>query len=638
MSQYFFADYFYALNVLGGIVSTAMFIGALDDLFIDVYFWMHELYRRVFIRSKYPPLSVEQILEKPQTYMAVMTPAWKEYDVIAGMIENTLATMNYDKFIIFAGVYQNDSETSAEVDRMVRKYPDRVCRATVLNDGPTCKADCLNSIAQRIFQYEIDNNIEFAGMILHDSEDVIHPLEFRLFNYLNGRNDLIQLPVFSLPRKWYEFIGDGYGDDFSEWCLKEMVVRESLTNVVPGCGVATFYARFVIKKLSDLNGGVPFNTSTLTEDYDLSFRLRTMGCRKQIFVRFEIAETISRTNFFSGKLEDKQVTRLAAVREYFPNNFRAAYRQRARWVLGVAFQGWQQLGWKGNWARKYLFFRDRKSVISPFVSLLGYILLLNILLLFAIQWSGGNFVRFPELAVRDSWVYEIVIINFYLFLNRVAHRMFFVWKLRGFRAVALVLPHMVVGNVINFFAVSRAWKLFIVHLWTGKKIGWDKTAHSFIAGGEAQHQLLGEMLKLPEDKIQQVLRQQAHLPQPFGAICLELNLINTDQLADALSEQAHYLRGDLSLSSIREFEQALPLDLMLTQHVIPFAFGQTGALHLAVTKLCDEARLRALKAATSKEVLYFVVPDSQFMHALAYLQALKNNKTPNWNALNMGAS
>jgi adsorption protein B len=31
-----------------------------------------------------------------ERYLALMVPAWKEYDVIAKMIENTLATIEYD--------------------------------------------------------------------------------------------------------------------------------------------------------------------------------------------------------------------------------------------------------------------------------------------------------------------------------------------------------------------------------------------------------------------------------------------------------------------------------------------------------------------------------------------------------------
>ena len=32
-------------------------------------------------------------------------------------------------------------------------------------------------------------------MVLHDSEDVLHPLELKFFNYLLPRKDMIQLPV-----------------------------------------------------------------------------------------------------------------------------------------------------------------------------------------------------------------------------------------------------------------------------------------------------------------------------------------------------------------------------------------------------------------------------------------------------------
>ncbi len=626
MNDYSFANYFYTLNMLGGIISAIMFIGAIDDLFIDVYYWLYEIYRKVFINSKHPPMSMQKLLDKPQSYLAIMAPAWKEYDVIAGMIENTLATMNYDKFIIFAGVYQNDAETTAEVDRMVRKYPDRVCRATVLNDGPTCKADCLSWIVKRIFQYEAEHQIRFSGMILHDSEDVIHPMEFRLFNYLNEKYDLIQLPVLSLPRKWYEFIGESYADDFAEWCQKEMVVRESLAGVVPGCGVATCYARRAIKQLSDTHDGTPFNTNTLTEDYDLSFRLNALGFTQQIFVRFPIKENVQRVNFFSGKLETKQVNSLIAVKEYFPNGFRAAYRQRARWVLGVAFQGWQQLGWKGSWVRKYLFFRDRKAVLTAFVGWFAYLLVLNVLVLYLIKWAWIDFLRFPELALPESWVYEIVIINFWLFVNRILHRMYFVWKLQGMMAAVRVLPHMIIGNIINFFSICRAWKLFISHLITGKKIGWDKTAHSFLEGEKEPHKPLGEMLNLTAEQVELAMQIQAKRGQKFGRVCLEQGWINTDQLADALAEQAHYLRGELSMQAVREFAAKLPFEFIRKHRIIPFALGQAGALHLAVTHLCDEQTLQAVQQSVKQDVLYFVMPDHQFAAALKVLDELHEHR------------
>lgn len=630
MDIYFFAEYFYLLNVALAIVSVIICISALDDLFIDIYFWLHELYRRVYITPRFKPLTVEQLLNKPQRYLAVMAPAWKEYDVIAHMIENTLATMNYEKFIIFAGTYQNDAETTAEVDRMVRKYPDRVCRATVLNDGPTCKSDCLNWIVQRIYQYEHEHGVQFEGMILHDSEDVIHPLEFRVFNYLNERMDMIQLPVLSLPRKWNEFIGECYADDFAEQCQKEMVVRESLTGVVPGCGVATCYSRRAINLLAGEYQGLPFNTDTLTEDYDLSFRLHKLGTR-QIFMRFPIYETVERKDFLSGKMKTKRVRTLIAVREYFPNTLRTAYRQRARWVLGQAFQGWQQLGWQGSWTRKYLFFRDRKSVLTPFVGFFAYLLLLNVLVLYAIHWAGVDYVRFPEYVLPETWVYDVGILNVVLFINRIFQRMYFTWKLQGVMASLRVFPHMAIGNVINFLSVCRAWKLFIIHLYTGKKIGWDKTAHTFLEGEVRAYRKIGEILKLSDEQCTQVLEMQTHNRSKFGRICLEQGWINRDQLADALAEQAHYWRGELSMSAVQEHAKFLPVDDILKYQAIPFALGQTGALHLAVTHIRPAESLREIARQVSLEVLYFVVPDHQFEQGLQ--SVAEPQLAPDWQPL-----
>ena len=42
-----------------------------------------------------------------------------------------------------------------------------------------------------------------------------------------------------------------------------------------------------------------------------------------------------------------------AIREYFPSSFRAAIHQKARWIVGISFQGWRRLGWRGGWAMKY---------------------------------------------------------------------------------------------------------------------------------------------------------------------------------------------------------------------------------------------------------------------------------------------
>ena len=108
-----------------------------------------------------------------------MIPAWLESGVIAAMIENMVSVLDYRRYVIFVGTYPNDPDTIAEVERMRRRYKQLV-RVEVKNPGPTNKADCLNAVVRAIFQHEEMTGTEFAGLVLHDAEDVLHPLELRL--------------------------------------------------------------------------------------------------------------------------------------------------------------------------------------------------------------------------------------------------------------------------------------------------------------------------------------------------------------------------------------------------------------------------------------------------------------------------
>ena len=132
--------------------------------------------------------------------------------------------LDYREYVVFVGTYPNDQQTIDEVERMRRRYK-RLRRVEVPHDGPTSKADCLNWLILAIFDYEKRHDIEFAGVILHDSEDVLHPMELRFYNYLLPRKDMIQLPVTSLDREWYELVAGVYMDEFAEWHAKDLVVR-----------------------------------------------------------------------------------------------------------------------------------------------------------------------------------------------------------------------------------------------------------------------------------------------------------------------------------------------------------------------------------------------------------------------------
>jgi len=130
----------------------------------------------------------------------------------------------------------------------------------------------------------------------------------------------------------------------------------------------------------------PFNPDSLTEDYDIDARLARRGMR-QIFGKFPVEYVVRRCSMFRRRQESVSTLSMPlGVREYFPNTFRTAYQQKARWTLGIGLQGWQQVGWAGSLATKYLLFRDRKGLFTLFIAIFAYLLLLNFLVI--TFWTG----------------------------------------------------------------------------------------------------------------------------------------------------------------------------------------------------------------------------------------------------------
>jgi len=597
-----------------------IFISTIDDLFLDSYYWFFEI-KRFLLREKNTSVDAQALRELDECYLAIMVPAWKEYDVIAKMIENTLATMEYERYIIFAGTYHNDAETTAEVERMVRRHPGRVVRAAVLNDGPTCKADCLNWIIAAIRRYETAHHIEFAGVIMHDCEDVIHPIELKYFNFAIADHDLVQLPVLSLPRKWNEFVAGTYLDDFSETHQKDMPSRQWLTGIVPGAGVASCYSRRAIEAASIKRDGKPFNTTTLTEDYDFSFRLRELGM-KETFARFPIAEVV-REQVRKHRERVMSARNLLATREYFPSTLRTAYRQRTRWILGISFQGWQQLGWKGSWRDRYMFFRDRKGMVTSIISVVAYAVLVNYLSIAGLRAAGIA----PTAAVPHDLVSgalaPLLLINSVMLGLRLSERFYFVAKLNGALQGALSLPRMFVNNLINFLAVCRAWRIFINHLITGKPIAWDKTSHTYLSSDQLgkERRKLGEILVewgvVTAEQIDACLARQAECGRRLGELLLETTVISMESLADALAEQAELPRVSLANVVAGRFKAALAFELQQAYRAVPFSTADDGTLNVAVGSPLTEDERQTVKRAAACNVAYFVASDAEIAAELA---------------------
>lgn len=562
------AHYHDTLEFLTAAVAILILISSIDDLLIDIWYWGRRIYRAVTVERSYRPLTTAQLRERAEQPIAIMVPAWLEYDVVAAMIENMVAVLEYRSYVIFIGTYINDSGTIGEVERMRRRYK-QLKRVEVPHAGPTCKADCLNWIIKDIFAYEAAYGVEFAGVVLHDSEDVVHPLELKLFNYLLPRKDMIQLPVASLEREWFELVAGTYMDEFAESHAKDMVVRESVSGVVPSAGVGTCFSRKAMKALVETTHDMPFNVSSLTEDYDVGNRLAQLGMQS-IFAVFPVKFLVRRKALFRQKRErELTIDMPLCVREYFPDRFRLAYRQKARWVLGIGLQSWEQLRLQGSFAARYLMLRDRKSTITAFISIFAYLLVLQYIVFYLGSATGLWQPYYLPIFSDTSWWNTVMFLNACALVIRAAHRVYFTSALYGWEHGLMALPRMVVGNFVNFMAVARAWRMFLSYLFAGRALAWDKTMHEFPSSSDLlrKRQRLGDLLRswqaVEEDEISSALAEQGMTNLPLGRVLVSNGWLDDETLAEAIAYQSDLPRVKLTEALVMASPEQLPREISI---------------------------------------------------------------------------
>ena len=582
------ANYYAGLEILAAIVAVVIFISSLDDLFIDIWYWTRRGYRFVTSqRRNFSKLTAAQLRERGEQPLAIMIPAWQEHDVIAAMVQNMVEVLDYQNYVVFVGTYVNDPATIEEVERMRKRYR-QVRRVEVPHPGPTSKADCLNFVVEDIFNYERDSGIEFAGVVLHDSEDVLHPMELKFFNYLLPRKDMIQLPVASLEREWYELVAGTYMDEFAESHAKEMVVRESVSGMVPSAGVGTCFSRKALINLIGATHNKPFNIESLTEDYDVGMRLARLGMQS-IFGVFPVTFRIRRTSWGSkAKAREMKVEMPLCVREYFPDNFRLAYRQKSRWVLGIGLQSWEQIKWQGSLAARYLLLHDRKGVVTSFVSIFAYILVLQFIVFHVGLSTGWWDAYYPSMFGEFSIWRTLIYVNVFFLAIRAAHRVYFTTLLYGWEHGLMALPRMVIGNFVNCMAVARAWRLFLSYLFRGKKLVWDKTMHEFPTGAQLarKRQRLGELLQswqaVDEGTLARALEQQASTQTPLGRVLVSNGWLDEETLAEAIAYQADLPRVNLTADLVQANASMLPVNLAVRHRAIPLGLNKAGGVVVAV--------------------------------------------------------
>ncbi len=620
-----FSIYLYAVKLIAIVVAIIIAISSLDDLFVDLVYWCRHLWRSLFIYRNHAPLShldLHTCREKP---LAIMVPAWHEIGVIGNMAQLASETIDYENYAIFVGTYPNDPDTQREVDAVCAVYPN-VHKVVCARPGPTSKADCLNNIVEAILVFERRCNIEFAGFILHDSEDVLSSLELRLFNYLVERKDLIQIPVYPFERQWHNFTSMSYMDEFAEVHGKDVVVREALAGQVPSAGVGTCFSRRAMIELLKSGDGIPFDTQSLTEDYDIGFRLKAKGL-KEVFVRFPATTTTQETwqeqsHFGMGY----RASQVLCVREYFPATISTAVRQKSRWIIGIVFQGYKTHGWTSSWILNYFLWRDRKGVIANFASFLAQIILFQIVLLWIYQSFWPDAYYFMSVFSDNPTLVALFWLNTFLFINRIFQRIYFVTVYYGLFQGLLSIPRLIWGNYINFMANCRAINQ-IIREGDPHRVAWDKTTHDFptVDADLGTRQRIGEIL-VNRGAINEAALETAILNNDtglkIGAYLLAQGLVSSNTLTECVALQAGVPADSIDPYAISPtLIQAVPNPIALRYAVLPINRDTDGTLVLGSESWLDPVLLSAIHRKLGQSVRYVILPRGQVTVGLRHWYA-----------------
>ncbi len=575
------ANYLYGLRYIVVVLMLLLLLFALDDLFIDLYYWVRHWGRYFRFYRKAKKFDEQELFHLKEQPIAIMVPAWQEVGVVGKMAEFAAAELDYENYQIFVGTYPNDPATQADVDAACARFP-HVHKVVCARPGPTSKADCLNNIITSILDFERRTQVRFAGFVLHDAEDVVSAMELRLFNYLLPKKDLIQLPVYPFVKGPLAFTSGHYLDEFSESHGKDVVVRESMVGQVPSAGVGTCFSRRAILKLSQEGDGLPFDVQSLTEDYDIGFRLKHWGM-EEIFVRFPVTDNALARHAETSRSRSQSDGNVVCVREYFPETFHTAVRQKSRWIIGIVFQGFKTHRWVGDWRLNYFLWRDRKGVITYFVSFISTLIFAQLCLFWLYDQLVADGYHFLSIFVDDPLVQTLLGLNFVFFINRLFQRMIFVRRYYGITQALLSVPRQLWGNVINFFANVRAWKQVLQH-GDPRRVAWDKTSHEYpsISQNRASRSI-GSILVSQGTLSQQQLDfglEQQQKGERLGQSLLRLALLTPAQLGKAVAEQLQlpYLDTD-PFALDAALIQMLPERLALKYMVLPVKL-QNGVLTL----------------------------------------------------------
>jgi adsorption protein B len=567
-------------------LAIAILISGLDDLTIDLAWMVQWLHRKLRPRADLFPPGARQLDSAPRRRIAILVPLWHEHQVIARMLEHTLAAVRYSEYHIFAGAYPNDPQTQDAIRGVAARF-ENVHLALCPHDGPTSKADCLNWIFQHVLLDEERRGERFELIVIHDAEDLVHPDELRWINLYSARYDFIQTPVLALPTPLRALTHGVYCDEFAENHTRDMVVRPLLGGFVPSAGVGTGYRRDALEKLAEASANRLFEPEALTEDYENGLKIFRLGCSQAFVPPLRSAD---------GSF--------LATREYFPQSWGAALRQRTRWVMGIALQGWQRNGWGRSRGELYWMWRDRKGLIANPLGLAAN-------LVFVYGLATGMWARVPPFASH------LVDFTMALQILRLTVRMTCVARVYGIRFAMGVPVRAIYANALNSAATVLAVARYAIARARGLPLRWLKTDHAFPTRAALLEtkRKLGEIL-VSSGRLTAAQLQRALNSLPAGTRLGE-HLARTGMLDEVNVYASLSLQQGLPIARVSAADvpvrvaHALPRHAVKRWRVLPFRVVE-GSLYVASPDLPSPAMTVALEPFSALQMRFHLMAPAEF--------------------------
>ncbi len=306
------------------------------------------------------------------------------------------------------------------------------------------------------------------AVIIHDAEDLVSAAELVTHDAALVGADYSQLPVLPLIDPAGRWWSGHYLDEFAEAHGKELPVREAIGAMLPTAGVGFAVRIAMLDRLAGHDG--PFAGGSLTEDYELGIRLARAGARGRMVLRTD----------GDGAL--------IATRAYFPHRFETAVRQKTRWMLGIALDGWHRLGWDvppradplDAVMVRWMLWRDRRALLGAVALLAGYAALLLVIAARLVAPS-------VPLPVADFYPAQLAATGMGLILVwRLVMRAILTARFHGWRQGCLAVPRQFLSNIVM---IACGWRALVAYARSlgGAPLLWDKTAHHFpVAGATAR--------------------------------------------------------------------------------------------------------------------------------------------------------